>query len=79
MHANSTAGEHRRPLRSMVHARWGLVALSALLAVVLVLSGAVVIGGIIAAMAIVRAGMLLRWQRERRAFRRPYAGARPGG
>jgi len=42
--------------------RWVLVALSTLLAVVLIVSGVVVIGAIIGVMAAVRAFMLVQYQ-----------------
>ena len=48
----------------MLRMRWVLVALSAVLAVALIASGAVLIGGIIAGMAIARAVMITRWQRH---------------
>lgn len=60
--------EVRRSRQSMLRMRWVLVALSSVLAVALIASGAVVIGGIIAAMAIVRAVMITRWQRHQRPF-----------
>ncbi len=44
--------------------RWVLVGLSALLAVVLVASGAVLIGAIIGVMAVVRTVMIVRWERQ---------------
>ena len=42
--------------------RWVLVGLSALLAVVLIVSGVVIIGAIIGVMAAVRAFMLVQYQ-----------------
>jgi hypothetical protein len=49
--------------------RWLLVALSALLAVVLIASGVVLIGAIIGVMAVVRAVMIVQWQRGGNRFR----------
>lgn len=58
--------------------RWLLVGLSALLAVVLIASGAVVIGAIIGVMAAVRAVVILRWQRYGHTLRQRYPRNRPG-
>ena len=52
----------RQARRSMWRLRWVLVGLSAILAIVLVVSGAVVIGLIIGAMAVVRTVMLARYR-----------------
>lgn len=49
--------------------RWVLVGLSAVLAVVLIASGVVVIGGIIGVMAAVRAWMIIRYQHDGARFR----------
>ena len=76
---NSPRGELRRSRQSMLHMRWGLVALSGLLAVALLANGAVVIGGIIAVRAVVRTAMLFRWHRDREALRRQFTGNRPRG
>ena len=61
----------------MMHMQWGLVGLSGLLAVVLLASGVVVIGGIIGVMAVVRTVMLFRWHRDREAFGRRFTGNEP--
>jgi hypothetical protein len=58
-----------RSRRSVWRMRWLLVALSALLAVVLIASGVVLIGTIIGVMAVVRAVMILQWQRGGDRFR----------
>ncbi|HEY6427944.1 MAG TPA: hypothetical protein VIX84_12040 [Acidimicrobiales bacterium] len=71
---NDRLGEGHEQWRSMRRTRWLLVGLSGLLVVVLIASGAVVIGAIVAVMAAVRAVMLLRWQPRNGAF--PHA--RPG-
>jgi hypothetical protein len=42
--------------------RWALVGLSALLAVVLIASGAVIIGAIVAVIVVVRTVMILQYQ-----------------
>lgn len=54
----------RRSVQSMLRFRWALTALSAVLAVVLLASGSVLIGGIIAVMVVTRGVMLLQWQRR---------------
>ena len=58
--------------KSMWRTRWLLVGLSALLAVVLIASGVVLIGVIIGVMAVVRAVMMVRWQREGGRLRQRY-------
>jgi hypothetical protein len=68
MNEQRSIDEVRRSRQSMLRVRWVLVALSAVLAVALIANGAVVIGGIIAAMAIVRAVMITRWQRHGHPF-----------
>jgi hypothetical protein len=57
--------EVQRSRKSMWRMRWLLVGLSALLAVVLIASGAVLIGALIGVMAAVRTVMILQWQRQR--------------
>jgi len=47
--------------------RWVLVALGVLLAVVLVSTGAILIGVIIGALALTRAAIILNWQQQRRS------------
>lgn len=73
MNDTSRMEELRRSRNSMLRMRWVLVGLSAVLAVALIASGALVIGVIIGVMAVVRTVMILRWQRFGRL------GARPGG
>ena len=46
--------------------RWVLVALGLLLAIVLVSSGALLLGLIIGALAVPRAAIILNWQQRRR-------------
>ncbi len=69
---NERLGEGHEQWRSMRRTRWLLVGLSGLLAVVLIASGVVVIGAIVAVMAAVRAVVLLHWQPDR--FRRARSG-----
>jgi Flp pilus assembly protein TadB len=69
-----TFEEFRRGRRNMWRTRWLLVGLGAVLAVVLVLSGAVIIGAVVGLMAVVRAALMLQWQR-----RSPWRGAWSGG
>jgi CHAD domain-containing protein len=66
-----------RARKNMRRTRWVLVALGALLAVVLMLSGAVIIGAIIGVMAVVRAVLILQWQRQAPWPRGPYRGQVP--
>jgi hypothetical protein len=76
---NDRLGEGHEQWRSMRRTRWVLVGLSGLLAVVLIASGVVLIGAIVAVMAAVRAVMLLRWQPRGGGFRPPRPGDRwPG-
>ena len=63
-----------RSMQSMLRFRWALTALSAVLAVVLLASGAVLIGAIIGVMAVTRTVMMLQWQRRGREVRQGYAG-----
>jgi hypothetical protein len=63
-----------RSRKSWWRLRWLLVSLSAVLAILLVASGAVLIGVIIGLMAVVRAVMIVRWQRFGATLR-----ARSGG
>ena len=60
-------------MQSMLRFRWALTALSAVLAVVLLASGAVLIGAIIGVMAVTRTVMMLQWQRRGRELRQGYA------
>jgi quinol-cytochrome oxidoreductase complex cytochrome b subunit len=46
--------------------RWVLVALGLLLAIVLISSGAILIGLVIGALAVTRAAIILNWQARRR-------------
>ena len=59
---------------SMLRIRWALTALSFVLAVVLLASGSVLIGGIVGVMAVTRVVMLLQWQRRAHDLRQRYAG-----
>ena len=68
-----------RSRQSVWRMRWVLVGLSAVLAVVLIVSGAVVIGVLIGAMAVVRAVMIFRWQRHGPRFRPGPRGTLPRG
>jgi hypothetical protein len=65
----ATVQERRRARQRMMTFRWVLTGLSAVLAVALVASGAVVVGAVIGAMAFVRAVMLLQWRHRMQAFR----------
>jgi hypothetical protein len=62
-----------RSMQSMLRFRWALTALSAVLAVVLLASGAVLIGAVIGVMAVTRTVMMLQWQRRGRELRQGYA------
>ena len=61
--------------------RWILVALTAAVALALILHGNVVIGGLLALVAITRALLFSRMHRRREEFRRRFAERRngPGG
>ena len=63
------AQERRRARQRMMTLRWVLIGLSAVLAVVLIASGAVLIGALIGAMAIVRTVMFLQLRHRRQSFR----------
>jgi hypothetical protein len=56
-------------MSSMLMTRWLLVAVSAVIAVVLITRGDVLIGGLIAVLAAGRAVMLVQMQRRRERFR----------
>lgn len=62
------------PSSTFLWLRVALVALSAGLAAFLFSIGSVIGGTLIAALALVRAAMLVEWTRRRRAFRRRVAG-----
>ena len=70
--------EFRRSRKSMWRMRWALVGLSGLLAAVLIASGAVVIGIIIGVMAVVRAVLIMRFQRHQFPLRQRYGSNPPG-
>jgi hypothetical protein len=70
--------EFRRSRNSMWHMRWAMVGLSGVLAAVLIASGAVVIGVIIGVMAVVRAVLIMRFQRHQHPLRQRYRDNRPG-
>jgi hypothetical protein len=74
----SPIDEFRRSRNSMWRMRWALVGLSGLLAAVLIASGAVVIGIIIGVMAVVRAVLIMRFQRHQFPLRQRYRGNPPG-
>ncbi|HUI48405.1 MAG TPA: hypothetical protein VL119_06895 [Acidimicrobiia bacterium] len=57
-------------MTSMWVLRWIIVALGAALAVVLIMRGNVLIGGLIAVMAVTRVILFVRLQRRREQFRR---------
>ena len=61
--------------------RWILVALTAAIALALILRGNVLIGGLLGAVAVTRAVLLTRMRRRREEFRRRFAERRngPGG
>jgi hypothetical protein len=61
--------QRRRSRQRMMTLRWVLVGLSALLAVVLLASGAVLIGVVIGAMALVRTVMFWQMRHRMQAFR----------
>ncbi len=78
MNDTSRMDDLRRSRSSMLRMRWALVGLSAVLAVVLIVSGAVVIGVLIGVMAVVRTVMIVRWQRFGHPLgNRPRGGPRP--
>jgi len=77
MNENNPMGELRRSRQSMLRMHWGLVGLSGLLAVVLLASGSVVIGGIIGVMAVVRTVMLFRWHQDHKAVGRQFTSNEP--
>jgi hypothetical protein len=64
MNEAGTFEEFRRARKTMWRTRWVLVGLGAMLAGVLLLSGAVLIGAIVGVMTIVRAVLILQWQRR---------------
>jgi hypothetical protein len=68
--------ELRRSRMSIWRMRWLLVGLSGLLAAALIASGAVVIGVIIGVTAVVRAVLIMRWQRHG-SFGQRYGGNPP--
>ena len=72
MNERAPIDERRRSRKSMFRTRWLLVGLSALLAVVLIASGVVLIGVIIGVMAVVRAVMIVRWERDGARLRQGY-------
>lgn len=74
LNENERMAEWRRSRQSTLRMHWGLVGLSGLLAVVLLVNGTVVIGGIIGVMAVVRTVMLVRSHRDREAHRRQFTG-----
>lgn len=59
--------------------RWILVALTAALALALILRGNVLIGGLLGAVAVTRAVLFTRLRRQREEFRRRFAERRNGG
>jgi hypothetical protein len=61
--------ERQRARQRMMNLRWVLVGLSAVLSLVLIASGAVVVGVVIGALAVVRTMMVLQWQHHVRGFR----------
>jgi hypothetical protein len=61
--------QRRQARQRMMTFRWVLTGLSALLAVILIASGAVLIGAVIGAMAVVRTVMFLQWRHHTQAFR----------
>jgi hypothetical protein len=61
--------ERRRARQRLMNLRWVLVGLSAVLSVVLIASGAVVVGVVIGAIAVVRTMVVLQWQHHVRGFR----------
>ena len=62
----------------MLGLRVVVVALALVLAVVLLANGSVLIGGLIGAIAVVRATMLLEWWRRRRQYRGRFPGSDRG-
>ena len=78
MNETGPIDEFRRSRKSMLRMRWLLVGLSAVLAVALIASGAVLIGAIIGVMAVVRAVTISRWQRVGSPLRQRYRGNPPG-
>lgn len=77
MNETGPIDEFRRSRTSMWRVRWLLVGLSAVLAVALIATGAVLIGAIIGVMAIVRAVMIAQWQRGGHRVRQRYGGNPP--
>lgn len=54
----------RRPNQSMWIVRWVLTALALTLAIVLIAQGSILIGVLVAALAIVRTAMFIMWHRR---------------
>jgi Flp pilus assembly protein TadB len=68
----------RRSRTAVWQLRWLLVGVSAVLAVVLIANGNVLIGSLIAAMAVIRTILFVRWQQTRRGRGEENLGGRPG-
>jgi hypothetical protein len=54
--------------------RWILVALAFVLGIVLLASGSTLIGGLVLAMAVVRAAVIVAWTQRRAQMRQRYRG-----
>jgi hypothetical protein len=64
-------------MRTMYRIRWVLIGLSFLLALALLLSGAIVIGALLMLLAVTRTVMFLKWQERRRSIQARWSGERP--
>jgi hypothetical protein len=74
MDEKSQVGANRRGyFETMLRWRWALSALGAVVAIVLIASGAVLIGVLLGVMAIVRALMLTKMTRRHREIRARYS------
>ena len=72
-------GDRQRSMQNIWRIRWVLMALSFVLAVALIASGAVFIGVLLAAVAGVRLTMMLMWRRRRRELGRRRRGEGTNG
>jgi Flp pilus assembly protein TadB len=63
----------------MIRMRWAITALGAVIAVVLILSGAVLIGVLLGAMAVMRAVMVYKVTQRRKELRARFPGRTPLG
>ena len=59
----------RRTMRNLWMIRWVLMGLSALVAIALIVSGAILLGLLLVAVVVVRLAVMLMWWRRRRELR----------